>query len=135
MSFSADELLSLYEEAEKKQRELRTKLRDLESDMAVYRAAARQKFGMDLVGRSANQKRIEEELSESEIGAVEYATDAIVNLLRVSKQPLSPSQIVRALSGRGVKVDPHYVSNSLSRMAKRGRVVRRGRGKWVAGGG
>lgn len=84
-------------------------------------------------GKRAEVARLEESIAaEHRSGLPASRTDAIVAVLARGAGPMSPSEVTAALTNAGRNDELRSVTATLVHLLKGGRVVRQGRGRYLA---
>lgn len=86
-----------------------------------------------VAGKRAEVGRLEESIAaEHRSGLPASRTDAIVAVLSRGAGPMSPSEVTEALNGAGRTDELRSVTATLTHLLKGKRVIRQGRGRYLA---
>jgi recombinational DNA repair ATPase RecF len=86
-----------------------------------------------VAGKRAEVARLEESIAaEKQSGLPASRTDAIVVVLNRGAGPMSPAEITAALNEAGRSDELRSVTATLTHLLKGNRVIRQGRGRYVA---
>lgn len=103
----------------------RDELRVLERKLARLSAS--------VAGKRAEVRRLEESIAaEQGSGLPASRTDAIVAVLSRGARPMSPSEVTEALNRAGRSDELRSVTATLTHLLKSKRVIRQGRGRYLA---
>ncbi len=87
-----------------------------------------------VAGKRAEVRRLEESIAaEQGSGLPPSRTDAIVAVLGRGAGPMSPSEVTDALNEAGRSDELRSVTATLAHLLKSKRVIREGRGRYLAG--
>ena len=87
-----------------------------------------------VAGQRAEVARLEESIAaEHRSGLPASRTDAIVAVLSRGASPMSPSEVTEALNEAGRNDELRSVTATLTHLLKSKRVIRQGRGRYLAG--
>lgn len=86
-----------------------------------------------VAGKRAEVRRLEEAIAAEHRGGLPASrTDAIVAVLSRGAGPMSPSEVTEALRDAGRNDELRSVTATLAHLLKGHRVIRRGRGRYLA---
>lgn len=86
-----------------------------------------------VVGKRAEVAQLRESIArENQSGLPAARTDAIVSVLRRNTLPMSPSEVTEALNDAGRSDQLSSVTATLAHLRNATRVIRQGRGRYVA---
>ncbi len=110
-------------------------LQDLDEAKVDLVALERQlaRASAKVAGKRAEIARLEESIAaEQQSGLPASRTDAIVAVLSRGAGPMSPAEITAALNEAGRADELRSVTATLTHLLKSNRVIRQGRGKYIA---
>jgi recombinational DNA repair ATPase RecF len=86
-----------------------------------------------VAGKRAEVARLEEAIAaEQRSGLPASRTDAIVSVLSRGASPMSPAEVTAALNDAGRADELRSVTATLNHLLKSSRVIRQGRGRYLA---